>query len=295
MLKKIAISFAFVTILIGCASTSDIDFSKADPACAQQCTNTYSSCVSKFTMFPIMQQHQCTDAYKLCVQTCSTPGRPSSAASRDQQDQLNRICMNQLATDSRLDPLRSHLQLGSSKAPSLAQLSSSKRATGKEKPAILILDEITSDCFAQQQQIYIDNGAPTLYVENSRILEDKQRQLKADLWAGKITYGEYLKAGQKNKMESDLQLKSNHDAHYQKEAQMQMQQAQTRALQEQADAQNRQAAVQTMMMFNQAQQSQQQQIKQLRPLNAPGTISNPIQTDCKRDLGGGVNCQTYSY
>ena len=56
--------------LLGCASTSDIDLSKADSACGQQCAKTYSECVGKFTFFPIQTQHQCTDALRLCAQTC---------------------------------------------------------------------------------------------------------------------------------------------------------------------------------------------------------------------------------
>lgn len=289
-------AFLFPILILGCASTSDIDFSKADPVCAQQCTDTYSSCVSRFTMFPIMQQHQCTDAYKMCVQTCSVEGRPSAAASRQQQDELAQSCMNQLATDPRLDPIRSYLSLGSGKQPTIVQLSSAKRASSKEKNAILAWDEIVSDCYAKEQQIYSANGAPALYIENSRALDAKQKQLRADLWAGKISYGDYLKTSQKNRLESQAELSSRQDERSQREAQMRMQQNQTRAMQDQAAAQNRQAAAQTMMMINQAtqQQVQQQQANQPRPLNAPGSPSNPIRTDCKRGMGG-VECQTYSY
>ena len=56
--------------LAGCASTSDIDLSKVDSACGQQCAKTYSECVGQFTFFPIQMQHQCTDALRLCAQTC---------------------------------------------------------------------------------------------------------------------------------------------------------------------------------------------------------------------------------
>ncbi len=295
-MKKAVVLFGFIFGLSGCASVSDIDFSKADPACAQQCTDTYSRCVSGFTMFPIMQQHQCTDAYKGCVQVCSVEGRPSAATSRMQQDELAQICTEQLATDPRLDPIRANLALGTGRQPSIVQLSSMKKASGKEKNAILAWDEIISDCFAKQQQIYASNNAPTMYIENSRALEAKQKQLRADLWAGKISYGDYLKAAQKNKLESRSELTSRQDERSQRDAQLRNQQIQTQAMQDQAAAQNRQAAAQTMMMINQAnqQQVQQQQINQPRPLNAPGTLSNPIRTDCKRGMGG-VECQTYSY
>lgn len=68
-LRKAAFFVAIVGIA-GCASVSDIDTSKADPNCAQPCAQTYSACVSKFTFFPLMVQHQCTDAYRLCIQAC---------------------------------------------------------------------------------------------------------------------------------------------------------------------------------------------------------------------------------
>ncbi len=296
MLSRLYLLPLLPIFIAGCASVSDIDFSKADPACAQQCTNTYSTCVSRFTMFPIMQQHQCTDAYKGCVQTCSIDGRPSATTSRQQQNELHQMCTNQLATDVRLDPIRGYLALGSDKKPSIVQLSSTKRASGREKNAILAWDEIVSECYSQEQQIYRENNAPEMYIQNSVELEAKQKQLRADLWAGKISYGDYLKSSQKNRMDSRSELSSRQDERTAREAQLRNQENQTRALQEQANAQNRQAAAQTMMMFNQAsqQQMQQQQANQPRPLNAPGTPSNPIRTDCKRGMGG-VECQTYSY
>lgn len=67
--------YAFAVIagmymLAGCASTSNIDLSKVDSACGQTCSANYSQCVSKFTFFPLETQHQCTDALKLCAQSC---------------------------------------------------------------------------------------------------------------------------------------------------------------------------------------------------------------------------------
>ncbi|MDN7182949.1 SHOCT domain-containing protein [Caballeronia sp. SEWSISQ10-4 2] len=57
-------------LLAGCASVSDIDTSKIDAACAQSCTANYSECLGKFTLFPLMAQHQCTDAMHLCANAC---------------------------------------------------------------------------------------------------------------------------------------------------------------------------------------------------------------------------------
>jgi len=56
--------------LAGCASTSDIDLSKVETSCGQTCSKSYSECLGKFTFFPIQLQHQCTDALRLCAQSC---------------------------------------------------------------------------------------------------------------------------------------------------------------------------------------------------------------------------------
>ena len=64
-------------LLAGCASVADIDTSKIDPSCAQSCTSNYSECLGKFTLFPLMAQHQCTDAMHLCAAAC--PSRVASA------------------------------------------------------------------------------------------------------------------------------------------------------------------------------------------------------------------------
>jgi len=66
-------------LLAGCASVADIDTGKLDTACAQSCTTSYSECLGKFTLFPLMAQHQCTDAMHLCATAC--PARADSAIS----------------------------------------------------------------------------------------------------------------------------------------------------------------------------------------------------------------------
>jgi hypothetical protein len=76
-------------LLAGCASTADIDTSKADPDCAHSCSANYSDCLGKFTLFPLMAQHQCTDAMKLCVQACPTRG--ASAPVQDSSQRLTAL------------------------------------------------------------------------------------------------------------------------------------------------------------------------------------------------------------
>lgn len=60
---------AFV-LLAGCASTKDIHLDRLEPTCAHSCSTTYSDCLSKFSLFPIERQNECTDALKLCADSC---------------------------------------------------------------------------------------------------------------------------------------------------------------------------------------------------------------------------------
>ena len=61
---------AAALFLSACASTAGIDLSKVESKCGQTCSANYSECLGKFTFFPIMAQNQCTDAMKLCAQSC---------------------------------------------------------------------------------------------------------------------------------------------------------------------------------------------------------------------------------
>lgn len=64
---------AIVATLGGCAySIADIDLSKTDPACARQCTATYSQCVQAGPVvgFKTETLRACREAYAACVSTC---------------------------------------------------------------------------------------------------------------------------------------------------------------------------------------------------------------------------------
>lgn len=201
--------------------------------------------------------------------------------------ELTARCKTMYETDPRLDSLRSYVNF-SGKTDSIEQLSSTKKPTAKEKQAILVWDEISSQCISDRIGLYAKYNAPAGFAQNTREFGMQQKQLRADLWAGKISYGDFLKATQRNidtlqRAQNNLRQQLSNEQY-----QRQMQQAQLQAQQDQAAAQRQAAAAQTMMLFNQAQQQQRQQF------NAPGTATNPVQTNCNR-IGNSVNCQTYSY
>jgi hypothetical protein len=70
ILMKLSVLTLLAIVLSGCASTADINLRQLDSKCAQACTKNYSECLGQFTLFPIQAQHQCTDALRLCAQTC---------------------------------------------------------------------------------------------------------------------------------------------------------------------------------------------------------------------------------
>ncbi len=70
-MKRTIFIVGFIFVLVGCASTSDIDLSKLETNCAHDCTKTYSNCVSNYTVNShVLLQRACTDALRLCAQTC---------------------------------------------------------------------------------------------------------------------------------------------------------------------------------------------------------------------------------
>lgn len=64
------IALLAAAMVAACASTADVDTSKAEPACAQQCVANHQKCIGEFGLFPIYQQNNCVSTLKLCVNAC---------------------------------------------------------------------------------------------------------------------------------------------------------------------------------------------------------------------------------
>lgn len=100
MRKLLPALLGVLVILGGCANTAtDIDFSKADPDCAQKCHANYSTCLSAFMFFPIVQQNQCVDGLKACAASCPIKGSGSidttkSSPSTITMDQAKAKCLD---------------------------------------------------------------------------------------------------------------------------------------------------------------------------------------------------------
>lgn len=212
-------------------------------------------------------------------------------AMAEQQQSFNREyatvtekCKSQLEGDKRIDPIRPYVPMLANDA-TLEQRGSTKKPTAKEKSAILAFDEIASECRNELSQVKARFGSPAQVQNTSKKYGDLQRELRAQLWAGKITYGEFatkrIQISNEGKVAEQQAL-----AEYQQQArQVQMQQAQINAVNAQANAalisaqaQQQIANNDTMRAFTQAQQ------RNLPP--------QPVQTNCYK-TGNQVNCTTY--
>lgn len=196
---------------------------------------------------------------------------------------LNERCAGTFQTDPRLDPLRPYISFNGNNT--IEQLASNKKATAKEKQAILVYDQISSECFAERLALLQGAGAPYFMIQTTRDYASAAKQAKAELWAGKYTYGQYNQVAEQNFKNSENARIAGAQAEDQRQQQAQIRQAQINSANAQANAAILSAQAQqqianndTMRAFTQAQQR-----------NLP---VQPVQTNCYK-MGNQVNCTTY--
>ena len=68
VLMKAVSLVVLIMLLSGCVSIRD--FSDKDGTCVRECSTTYSECLSKFTLFPILHKNDCTSALNVCGSAC---------------------------------------------------------------------------------------------------------------------------------------------------------------------------------------------------------------------------------
>lgn len=88
-MKKLVISACFA--LSACANVSDVDLSKSEQVCGQQCTSQYSACLSSFSLFPIRQQNNCADALRVCAKSCPAMAQKDNASAERKLADLSNI------------------------------------------------------------------------------------------------------------------------------------------------------------------------------------------------------------
>lgn len=186
---------------------------------------------------------------------CALPGAPRVNQQKVDSDNVDAFCA-QAWSDTRLDPIRSKLP-GKAQDATLAQLADPSLATPAEQQAINDFDPVMAQCF-DMRRAYLQAYTPGSVVATFDILKADSKSLRAQLWAKKITFGEY------NTRAARLLTET------QKNMQAELEKAQQIAAQQQA-------------------QRDQNMLLMMPYMNPP--IPRPTITDCHR-YGNSVNCIT---
>lgn len=157
-----------------------------------------------------------------------------------------------------------------------AQLSSKAKPTKAEKVAIEGLDSFSQQCYKTYMFYYKAYNPSKWRYSLAEAYQQNQRELLLRLYDGQLSYGEY--ATQRIKL---LQKRNE--------------------IEEEESRKRRQGMINDLLML-QAVGAFSAPVPvapapvapAARPFNAPGTVVNPIQTNCS-SMGGSVNCQTFSY
>ena len=200
-------------------------------------------------------------------------------------------CFNALENVSELQPLKGKVALGNINSQTIEILANDNKPNKSEKSALLKWDELRKPCVKQSMEWSNSNFAPNIAILIDRLRSQFQANL-ADLYAGKITYGQFAKARQANVDDLKAQAaninQQNQNSYNQ---QQQRQQELNQQAQAQDDAQRRALAAQ-MIMNNKPYQAPMPQAAspyQMPQLQAPKA---PTNTNC-RMIGNTMNCTTY--
>ncbi len=158
---------------------------------------------------------------------CAFPEGQRVNQQKADSDNVEAFCVNAWA-DTRLDPLRSKLPV---KAPdaTLAQLADSSLATPAQQQAISDFDPVMAQCFEMRRtylKAYTTGGVVAIF----DILQADSKSLRAQLWARKITFGDYNTKAAKLLTESQKTVQAELDKAQQIAAQQQAQRDQNMML-----------------------------------------------------------------
>jgi len=224
-------------------------------------------------------------------------------------------CFNALEKNPELQILKSKVALGPLKGQTLEMLANDKKPTPLEKVALARWDALRQPCIALNQEWASKHQAPSIAILGDRVVSEFKVSL-ADLYAGKITYGQFAKTRQVNLDNAKAQagnIAQQNQATQNQQNQIDRQNAQTDA---QIQLQNRQqtaniinqlqqtnaATTQANAALNAANAAQAAAMKQNLPTYQPLPAVNPYQfgtgtsspknTNC-RMIGNTMNCTSY--
>lgn len=199
-----------------------------------------------------------------------------------EREQIESECAN-YGVDPRTEALSGKVPLTLAEAnapPALAQLTDNNKASAKEKAALIALEEVRGPCI-QRMFAWAGRYLPPAAVSLFEQAQTNGKLLRARLYAGEITYGEWHRATYEAQTRFKTAL-ADLDASLQQQA---LAAQHAYAAQQQAAALQQQAAAAQLQNALQYFQLQNQSYYQSLP-------ATPITTRCYR-VGQSVNCQSW--
>jgi hypothetical protein len=202
-------------------------------------------------------------------------------------------CFNALESNPELQILKGKVALGNVSGQTLEILANDKKPSPAEKSALAKWDSSRQPCIQQSLEWGHSHYAPNVAVIRERLVSQFKSNL-ADLYAGKITYGQFAKARQANVDIAKAEAVNLDQQNQNTNAQNQQRQQQLNQQAQQAEAQNQaqRNALATQMILNN--KPYQAPFVPMTPnLQAPNLgNSAPTNTNC-RMIGNTMNCTTY--
>ncbi|QWD04987.1 hypothetical protein G6720_06045 [Polynucleobacter paneuropaeus] len=207
-------------------------------------------------------------------------------------------CFSALETNPELQTINNKVSLSGASGQTLEMLSNDKKPTPIERVALAKWDAYRQPCIKIDQEWSQANLPANINVIRER-LTNSFKALLADLYSGKISYGQFAKTRQLNAdtakrdaVNVNEQNKSAIALEQQRQQQLNQQAAQAEAQQR---SQNNALATQ-MILNNKPYQAptpyQAPAPYQMPPLQAPTPIRAPTNTNC-RMVGNVMNCTSY--
>jgi hypothetical protein len=206
-------------------------------------------------------------------------------AAHSQPSNPSNECFSNLESSPELQVLKGKVALGGIGGQTLEMLANDKKPTAAEKIALAKWDSLRQPCIKMNTEWNESRLAPNVTVVIDKVA-GQFKEILADLYSGKITYGQFAKIRQANSDKAKVEI-ANIDQQNQNNSFQQKQQQQQLEQQAAATAaQERQAnnALATQMLLNN------------KPYQAPvpyqvQPIKPPTTTNCYK-MGNSINCTT---
>lgn len=191
-------------------------------------------------------------------------------------------CFNNLESSPELQVLKGKVALGGVGGQTLEMLANDRKPTASEKIALAKWDSLRQPCIKMNAEWNESRLAPNVTVIIDKVASQFKEAL-ADLYSGKISYGQFAKIRQSNSDKARVEV-ANIDQQNQNTSFQQKQQQQQIEQQAAAAASQANSALATQMLLNN------------KPYQAPAPyqiqpIKPPTTTNCYK-MGNSFNCTT---